>query len=167
MIGQALTAVALGKLAADAADVQKLAAPWRSKIEAAARRHGVGPHVLLAIVWKESRFNPDAVGAAGEIGLAQMLPAAAADVGVAFGLLAGNPLTQLDAAAAFFALQLKRAKGDLLLAVRAYNGGFAGAQRNPALSLPYALDVLKTAAFDFLYSALTGSGHIATGTKEA
>ncbi|MCK5803003.1 MAG: transglycosylase SLT domain-containing protein [Lentisphaeria bacterium] len=38
----------------------------------AARRHGVSPFLVKAVVWKESRFRPDAVGGAGEVGLMQI-----------------------------------------------------------------------------------------------
>jgi soluble lytic murein transglycosylase len=41
-------------------------------IRAAARRYNVDPALVKAIVWRESRFNPKARGAAGEIGLMQI-----------------------------------------------------------------------------------------------
>src|SRR5712691_9395895 len=41
-------------------------------IRAAARRYGVEPALVKAIVWRESRFNPKARGRAGEIGLMQI-----------------------------------------------------------------------------------------------
>jgi soluble lytic murein transglycosylase len=47
-------------------------------ILAAARRYGVDPALVKAVVWRESRFNPRTVGGKGEIGLMQVLPRAAA-----------------------------------------------------------------------------------------
>ncbi len=41
-------------------------------IRAAARRYGVEPSLVKAIVWRESRFNPNARGRAEEIGLMQI-----------------------------------------------------------------------------------------------
>ena len=41
-------------------------------IRAAARRYGVDPALVKAIVWRESRFNPNARGRVGEIGLMQL-----------------------------------------------------------------------------------------------
>jgi len=41
-------------------------------IRAAARRYDVDPALVKAIVWRESRFNPKARGAAQEIGLMQI-----------------------------------------------------------------------------------------------
>jgi len=46
-------------------------------IVAAARRYGVDPALVKAVVWRESRFNPDAHGRKGEIGLMQIRAAAA------------------------------------------------------------------------------------------
>lgn len=47
---------------------------------AAADLHGIDFRLVMAVVEKESAWNPRAVGAAGEIGLMQMLPATAAEV---------------------------------------------------------------------------------------
>jgi soluble lytic murein transglycosylase len=41
-------------------------------IVAAARKYGVDPALVKAVVWRESRFNPTIRGDAGEIGLMQV-----------------------------------------------------------------------------------------------
>ncbi len=46
-------------------------------IRAAAQRYGVAPALVKAIVWRESRFNPQARGRAREIGLMQLQAEAA------------------------------------------------------------------------------------------
>jgi soluble lytic murein transglycosylase len=46
-------------------------------IAAAAQKFGVSPHLVKAVVWKESRFDPLARGRAGEIGLMQLQEIAA------------------------------------------------------------------------------------------
>jgi soluble lytic murein transglycosylase len=48
-------------------------------ILAAARHYGVEPALVKAVVWRESRFNPNRRGAAGEVGLMQLLPATFAE----------------------------------------------------------------------------------------
>jgi soluble lytic murein transglycosylase len=55
---------------------------WREHIHddairAAAQRYGVDPALIKAIVWRESRFNADARGRAGELGLMQIQEIAA------------------------------------------------------------------------------------------
>jgi len=42
-------------------------------IREAARRYGVPEGLVRAVVWQESRFDPDARGAAGELGLMQLM----------------------------------------------------------------------------------------------
>jgi soluble lytic murein transglycosylase len=42
-------------------------------IGAAAEKHGVPPALIKAVIWKESRFNPDARGTKGEFGLMQIM----------------------------------------------------------------------------------------------
>jgi soluble lytic murein transglycosylase len=46
-------------------------------IRAAARRYGVEPALVKAVVWQESRFKPTARGHSGEIGLMQLQEEAA------------------------------------------------------------------------------------------
>ena len=46
-------------------------------IRAVATENHVDPMLVKAVVWRESRFNPRAHGRAGELGLMQIMPAAA------------------------------------------------------------------------------------------
>ena len=50
---------------------------YHSEIAVAARRHGIDPELVRAVIWQESRFDAAAVGGAGEIGLMQILPGGA------------------------------------------------------------------------------------------
>jgi len=57
---------------------------WRNHhydayIKAAGKRYGVDPDLVRAVVWQESRFNAQARGAAGELGLMQIRDLAAED----------------------------------------------------------------------------------------
>jgi soluble lytic murein transglycosylase len=47
------------------------------QIEAAARRYGVDPLLVKAVIWRESRFRPEARGTRGELGLMQIQEIAA------------------------------------------------------------------------------------------
>jgi len=47
-----------------------------SLIVRVSREHGVDPRLVSAVIWRESKFDPNQVGAAGEIGLMQVTEAA-------------------------------------------------------------------------------------------
>jgi soluble lytic murein transglycosylase len=72
----------LALLAAAALLVVCLVHLWRStrlesrqdtNILAASRKHGVDPALIKAVVWRESKFDPAARGAKGELGLMQIM----------------------------------------------------------------------------------------------
>jgi soluble lytic murein transglycosylase len=48
-------------------------------ISQAAQRYGVSPSLVKAVIWRETRFQPDVKGTRGERGLMQITEAAAAD----------------------------------------------------------------------------------------
>lgn len=48
-------------------------------VASAAARHGVDPLLVKAVIWQESRFHPEKVGAHGERGLMQVTEGAAQD----------------------------------------------------------------------------------------
>jgi len=50
---------------------------YTTEIAAAAEQYGLNPQLVRAVVFQESRFDPDARGKAGEVGLMQVLPAGA------------------------------------------------------------------------------------------
>lgn len=47
------------------------------QIRSAAERYQIDPALIKAVIWQESRFDPDARGKAGEIGLMQVMEEAA------------------------------------------------------------------------------------------
>lgn len=67
-------------------------------ILAAARRYGVQPALVKAVVWRESRFNPAARGRKGEIGLMQIRETAAKEWAGAEHLKAFSPEQLTDPA---------------------------------------------------------------------
>jgi soluble lytic murein transglycosylase len=102
-------------------------------ILAAARRYAVDPALVKAVVWRESRFNPRARGSRGELGLMQIIPAAAAKDWTAAEHLAPlppdslfNPATNTLAGAWYLEKLLKRyarADNPLPYAIADYNAG--------------------------------------------
>ena len=55
-------------------------------IRAAAAHYDVDPALVKAVVWRESRFDPDARGTSGELGLMQIRAAAAGEWAEAAGI---------------------------------------------------------------------------------
>jgi soluble lytic murein transglycosylase len=101
---------------------------WRNEVADAARRAGLDPYLVAAVVREESSYYPRAVSRAGARGLMQLMPATArpmADLrGLAFegGSLLDDPRANLDMGASFLAGLLKEF-GDPHLALAAYNAG--------------------------------------------
>lgn len=91
---------------------------WAGAIEEAATRNGVDPALLGALVWTESGFQADAVSHAGARGLAQLMPATAAGLGVD----PDDPAQNLDGGARFLKAMLDQF-GAVELGLAAYNAG--------------------------------------------
>ena len=90
-----------------------------------AREEGIDENQFLALVYQESRFNPCAKSGAGAIGLAQLMPGTASDLGV-------NPYNieqNLRGGARYYKQQLRRFNGNVSLALAAYNSGPGNVQK--------------------------------------
>ena len=57
---------------------------YLTSIRAAERKHALPFGLLDALIWQESRYNPMAVSPAGAVGLAQLMPGTASDLGVSY-----------------------------------------------------------------------------------
>jgi soluble lytic murein transglycosylase-like protein len=102
------------------ADVVRLA-------EEAARRHGLPPELVLAVVSVESGFRPEAVSPKGAQGLMQLMPHTAASLGVAEPL---DPEQNLDAGVRHLEALVRLYGGDLRRALAAYNAGEGAVSRH-------------------------------------
>lgn len=100
--------------------------PYGSAIHLAAVRHRVDGLLLAAIVSVESRFTADALSPRGAKGLMQVRPAVGATYG-AEDLF--DPYANLDAGSRYLRSLMKDYKGDLELALAAYNAGPAAVAR--------------------------------------
>jgi soluble lytic murein transglycosylase-like protein/DNA-binding CsgD family transcriptional regulator len=99
---------------------------------AAARRHGVPEDLFLRLVQQESGWNAGAVSHKGATGLAQLMPATAARMGVD----ENDPHQNLDGGARYLRLMYDRF-GDWRLALAAYNAGPEAVQKYGGVP-PYA-----------------------------
>ncbi|MBO5309079.1 MAG: lytic transglycosylase domain-containing protein [Lentisphaeria bacterium] len=113
-----------------------------------AGRHGIDPRLVRAVIFQESRFDPDCKGSKGEVGLMQILPkGAAADYVIRHKLppysrrALANPKLNLEIGCWYLRCALDRWEGhpdQLPLALSQYNAGesraakWAAAKRTPA-----------------------------------
>ena len=114
---------------------------WRADIEAAAARHGLDPCFLQALVECESNGNPSVVSHRGAIGLCQLMPSTAAELGVN----PYDPIENLDGGARYIREQLLRFQ-DVYKALLAYNAGptrIASGGSVPHESHRFAVNVIR------------------------
>lgn len=118
------------------ADCERLdKATVESLITAAAKKQSLDPALLRVVMKQESGFKPCAVSVRGAQGLMQLMPATAALLHVEDPF---DPEQNVQAGAAFLKQLLSRYKGDLRLALVAYNAGTLRADQ-PA-DVPYPLE---------------------------
>ena len=93
---------------------------YRQLIHRAASRYGVDPAMIKAIIMAESGFNPKAVSRRGAQGLMQLMPQTAQSLGLADAF---DPGGNIDAGARYLRQLLNHFRGDIELALAAYNAG--------------------------------------------
>jgi len=96
---------------------------YAESIDAAAKEYGVDAALVRAIIHAESAFDPGAVSRKGAQGLMQLMPATAAEYGVANAFIADQ---NIRAGTRHLAGLLKNYNGDVRMTAAAYNAG-AGA----------------------------------------
>lgn len=98
-------------------------------VERAARKHGIDPNLLFAVMRVESIYNRRIISHVGAVGLMQIMPHTGLRIATRLGienfetsdLL--DPALNLDFSAWYLASLIKRFDGHLPLAVASYNGG--------------------------------------------
>ena len=121
-------------------------------IEAHAEQNGLPKDYFARLIWKESRFDPNAVSPVGAEGIAQFMPGTARDRGLADPFHAGHALT----ASAHLLADLRDRFGNLGLAAAAYNAGedrvqawIEGGPGLPAETLDYVFFITGRPAADW------------------
>jgi soluble lytic murein transglycosylase-like protein len=98
-------------------EVASIAEP-RALLAAAARSHGIDPGLLEAVAWQESRGRMSAVSPKGALGVMQLMPTTASELGVRADDVADN----IRGGAMYLRRQIDRF-GSVPLALAAYNAG--------------------------------------------
>ena len=107
---------------------------YDTHIEEAADLYQLPKAFIRAVVQVESNFYPDAVSRVGAMGLMQLMPATALNMGV---LNAFDPRQNVLGGARFLRVLANRFNGDLMLTVAAYNAGEGAVQKYGGVP-PYA-----------------------------
>lgn len=92
--------------------------PFLDMARSAARRHAIPEDLFLRLVQQESAWNPAARSRKGALGLAQLMPATARDLGVN----PADPAQNLEGGARYLRAQFDRFRS-WRLALAAYNAG--------------------------------------------
>ena len=102
-------------------------------IEQHAGQHGLSPDLVRAVIQAESGFNPRAVSPKGAMGLMQLMPATARELGVANPF---HPGENIRGGVTYLARLLARYDQNVELALAAYNAGPGSVERYGAVP-PY------------------------------
>jgi soluble lytic murein transglycosylase-like protein len=94
-------------------------AQFATALTQAAAAANLSPTLLSAVVWQESRWNPQAVSPKGAMGLAQLMPATARNLGVN----PADPIANLKGGARYLRMLLDQFDGNVEKALAAYNAG--------------------------------------------
>jgi soluble lytic murein transglycosylase len=103
--------------------------PYAELFAGVAGRRGVDPLLLAALVWQESKYDPNARSVAGALGLTQVLPSTGQGIAAALKRPAiqdadlFKPALSLEFGAYYLGERLRRYGGALLPSLAAYNAG--------------------------------------------
>ena len=120
----------------------------KSPTERIAKQYGVEVDLILALVKRESTFNPKAISRNGAVGLLQLMPPTAQGLGLKVPSYQNvrkptpdpniderfHPLKNLDAGVRYLDEMLERYDGDYSLSLAAYNAGPGRVRKNGKLS---------------------------------
>ena len=120
----------------------------KSPTKRIAKQYGIEVELLLALVKRESTFNPKAISRNGAVGLLQLMPPTAASLGLKVPAYKNarkptpnpsvderfHPLKNLEAGVKYLHQMLERYDGSYHLALAAYNVGPGKVRKNSKLS---------------------------------
>lgn len=109
--------------------------PYPAEIVENCVRYDISPHLVYAMMRRESLFDSNAVSRAGAMGLMQLMPSTSEEVAGRLGFPAGvserlfSPEINLTFGIWYAANLLKRTDGNAPMMLSAYNAGYGNARR--------------------------------------
>ena len=99
---------------------------YEELIQEAARLHNLDPDLIRAVMRTESEFNPQAVSPVGAMGLMQLMPALAKEMGVLDPM---DPRENIMGGAKYLRQLMNSHRGNVALALASYNAGPGNVKR--------------------------------------
>ena len=114
--------------------VPDVAEPFEPLVQEHAGRHGLRADLVRAVIQVESGFNPKATSPKGAMGLMQLMPGTARELGV---VDAYDPAENIRGGTMYLRQLLDRYDGKEELALAAYNAGYTAVDRHGRQVPPY------------------------------
>jgi soluble lytic murein transglycosylase-like protein len=110
-------------------------------VDEKARKHNVDPKLVKAVIAAESGWNPGAISPKGAVGIMQLMPKTATDMGVNNRF---NPEQNIEGGVKYLKFLLDKFNGNMTLALAAYNAGPARVERSGGVpSIPETLNYVR------------------------
>jgi soluble lytic murein transglycosylase-like protein len=130
-----------GRKSAVSAKRGRHAGAYSSIVDEKSKKHKVDPKLVKAVISAESGWNPSAVSPKGAVGMMQLMPKTASDMGVDNRY---NPEQNIEGGVKYLKYLLDKFNGNLTLALAAYNAGPTRVEKTGGVpSIPETMNYVR------------------------